>query len=334
MNYRYLGHTGLKVSEICLGTMTFGSNFGNVAVVDQKAADAMVDYCFEQGVNFFDTADVYSFGESEKILGEALKGRRHEAVIATKVNMRMSDAPNDVGLSRHHILESCDKSLERLDTDYIDLYQVHCWDERTPLEETLRALDDVVRAGKVRYIGVSNYAGWQLMKALATSEKQHLEKFVTLQALYNLCTRDLENELVPLCADQGLGILPWSPLAGGFLTGKYRRGKKRPENARRSDPDTAFLKFNEEQGFDIVDALDRLAKPHGGSVAQGAVNWLLGKNQVSSVIVGANKLEQLKDNIAAANWKFTAEELEELDKISAVAPIYPYGFISMIAGQR
>jgi aryl-alcohol dehydrogenase-like predicted oxidoreductase len=322
---RYLGKTGVKVSEICFGTMTFGGRgfWKSIGRNDQKEADRLVGMALDAGVNFFDTADVYSEGLSEEMLGKALGSRREEVILATKVRGTMGPRPNDVGLSRHHILEGCHASLRRLGTDRIDLYQVHSFDPGTPLEETMRALDDLVRQGKVRYVGCSNFAGWQLMKALAISGRQGLEPFVTLQAYYSLVARDLENELVPLCLDQGLGILPWSPLAGGSLTGKYRRGDERPQGARRSDPDGQFLQFDEEQGYDIVEELDRIAKERGGTVSQAALNYLLAKPCVSSVIIGARTEEQLKENLGTVEWEMTPEEITRLDALSPPPRVYP-----------
>jgi aryl-alcohol dehydrogenase-like predicted oxidoreductase len=254
MKMRYLGNSGVKVSEICFGAMTFGGRgyWKTIGELEQKDANELVKLCLDAGINFFDTADVYSEGLSEEMLGKALGSKRKDIILATKVRGRTGKGPNDVGLSRHHIIENCNSSLKRLGTDYIDLYQIHSFDPYTPQEETLRALDDLVRAGKVRYIGASNHTGWQLMKALAISDKQNLERFITLQAYYSLVARDLENELVPLCLDQKLGILPWSPLGGGFLTGKYKKGKERPKNARRYDRESQFLQFDEEKGFDII----------------------------------------------------------------------------------
>ena len=325
MKMRFLGNSGVKVSEICFGAMTFGGRgfWKSIGELEQKEANDLVNLCFDAGVNFLDTADVYSEGLSEEMLGKALGDRRKDIILATKVRGRTGKGSNDVGLSRHHIIESCNSSLKRLGTDYIDLYQLHSFDPYTPQEETLRALDDLVRAGKVRYIGASNHTGWQLMKALAISDKQNLEKFITLQAYYSLVARDLENELVPLCLDQKLGILPWSPLGGGFLTGKYRRGKERPQNARRADKENQFLQFDEEKGFDIVDELEKIAKNHDATIAQAALNYLLRKPGVSSVIVGAKTKEQLADDLKASDWEMTAEEVERLDELSMPPRVYP-----------
>ncbi len=326
MNMRFLGNTGIKVSELCFGTMTFGGRGGwkVVGELGQKEADSLVNMALDAGVNFFDTADVYSEGLAEEMLGKALGSKRKDVIVATKVRGTTGPGPNDVGLSRHHILEGCNQSLKRLGTDYIDLYQVHAFDERTPLEETLKALDDLVRQGKVRYVGCSNFAGWQLMKALAISDAYGWERFVTLQAYYSLVARELENELVPLCLDQGLGILPWSPLAGGFLSGKFRRGKPRPEGARLSRPESRAVQFDEEKGFDIVGELDRIAQEHKATVAQAALNYLLRKPGVCSVIIGAKTSEQLADNLKTINWKITSEEVTKLDDLSQPPALYPY----------
>ncbi len=332
---RFLGSTGLKVSPLCLGTMTFGTQWGHINVSDQKTVDAVVAMAIDHGVNFFDTANVYSGGESEEQLGRALKGRPRESVIvATKVRGRMGPGPNDVGLSRHHILQQVDASLRRLGLDHIDLYQSHAWDAATPVEETLAAFDTMVQAGKVRYVGASNHAGWQLMKALATSEARGIARYVTLQALYNPLQRDLERELVPLCLDQGLGILPWSPLAGGFLTGRYRRGAPRPAAARRTDPEKAYLKFDEAKGFDLVDALDAVAKAHGGTVIQAVHNWLLAKPGVTSVIVGARDTAQLEENLKALTWEMTPAEVAGIDAIAPPAPAYPYWMLEQFHSNR
>lgn len=336
MNTRFLGNTGVRVSELCFGAMTFGGKgyWTGVGQVQQKDADELVRIAMDGGINFFDTADVYSEGWSEEILGKALGSKRKDIILATKVRGRTGTGPNDVGLSRKHIIDSCNGSLKRLGTDYIDLYQVHSFDPHTPLEETLRALDDLVRDGKVRYIGASNFTGWQLMKALAISEKQNLERFVTLQALYSLIARDLENELVPLSLDQNLGILPWSPLGGGFLTGKYRRGKPRPEGARRSDPSKQFLQFDEKKGFDIVDALEKIANSHKATITQAALNYLLRKPGVTSVIIGAKTKEQLTDNLKTVGWEMTSQEVAKLDELSKPPRAYPYWMLERLYQDR
>jgi aryl-alcohol dehydrogenase-like predicted oxidoreductase len=326
MKMRFMGNTGIQVSALCLGTMTFGgrSFFKNIGNLGQKEATTLVDMALYAGINFFDTADVYSEGLSEELLGRALGKRRKDIILATKVRGKMGPGVNDVGLSRHHILEACDASLKRLGTDYIDLYQLHNFDPDTPQEETMRALDDLVRQGKVRYIGCSNYSGWQLMKALAISDRRGWERFITLQALYSLLSRDLENEMIPLCLDQGLGILVWSPLYGGFLSGKYRRGKPQPKGTRLSGPQPRFLLVDEEKGFDIVEELDKIAKAHQASVAQAALNYLLAKEGISSVIIGARTPEQLADNLKTTDWSLSAEEVERLDEMSQPLPVYPY----------
>ena len=332
MKMRFMGNTGIKVSELCLGAMTFGGRgfWTIIGALEQKEATALVNQAIDGGINFFDTADVYSEGLAEEILGKALGTKRKDIVLATKVRGRTGKGPNDIGLSRLHIIESCNASLKRIGTDYIDLYQVHSFDPRTPQEETLRALDDLVRTGKVRYIGASNHTGWQLMKALAVSERQNLEKYVTLQAYYSLVARELENELVPLCLDQDLGILTWSPLGGGFLTGKYRRGKPRPEGARRTDPKNQFLQFDEEKGFAIVDELERIAGNHQATITQAALNYLLRKPGVSSAIIGARNGEQLSDTLRTTDWEMSPEEVKRLDELSKPPRIYPYW---MLEGQ-
>jgi aryl-alcohol dehydrogenase-like predicted oxidoreductase len=336
MKTRFLGNTGVRVSEFCLGAMTFGGKgyWKNIGQVEQKEANDLVTMAIAGGINFFDTADVYSEGRSEEILGKALGSKRKDIVLATKVRGRTGAGPNDIGLSRKHIIDSCEASLKRLGTEYIDLYQVHSFDPRTPLDETLRALDDLVREGKVRYIGASNFTGWQLMKALAISETQNLERFATLQAFYSLIARDLENELVPLSLDQKLGILTWSPLGGGFLTGKYRRGKTRPGGARRSNPADQFLQFDEEKGFDIVDELEKTARSHNATITQAALNYLLRKPGVTSVIIGARNKEQLADNLKTADWEMTAEEVARLDELSKPPRVYPYWMLERMSLDR
>jgi aryl-alcohol dehydrogenase-like predicted oxidoreductase len=335
MNYRTLGRTGLKVSELCLGTMTFGENFYGIAVVDQPSANAMVKQAWEAGVNFFDTADVYSYGQSEIVLGQALKDcdlDRDGVIIATKVRSAMTQAAtagtgdvNNVGLSRQHIFAAVENSLRRLQTDYIDLYQVHGWDILTPIEETLRALDDLVRQGKVRYIGCSNWSARHLMKAVCLSRANHWAEFVSLQAYYSLVGRDLEHELLPLGCEEGLGVLLWSPLSGGFLSGKYTRENPSPEGARRSG--FQFPPIDEASGFDAVDTLSRIAKEKGASVAQVALAWLLAQPGVTSIIIGANKNSQLEDNLKAADLQLSTAEIEALSATTVPAPQYPQWMI-------
>jgi aryl-alcohol dehydrogenase-like predicted oxidoreductase len=318
MKMRFLGKTSVQVSELCFGTMSFGGpslmqTFGGVS---QKEADVLVNMAIDSGVNFFDTAENYSEGLSEEILGKVLGARRKSIILTTKVGS--SQGP-DGGLSRRRIIETCNASLKRLGTDYIDLYLVHNFDSLTPLEETLRALNDLVQQGKVRYIGCSNYTGWQLMKALAISDKHDWERFAALEADYSLVVRDLEYELVPLCLDQGLGVLTWSSLAGGFLTGEYRRGQPRPEG-------TKFFGFDEQKGYAILEELDRIAEAHNATVAQAALNYLLRKPGVTSVLSGMKTPEQLADNIKATEWEMTQEEATRLDAVSEPAPFYPYWF--------
>lgn len=335
MKYRLLGRTGLKVSELCLGTMTFGDNFFNIAVVDQAGANTMVARCLDVGINFFDTADVYAYGQSETILGQALKDSgvaRDKVIVATKVRSSMNEAAaagsgdvNNVGLSRQHIFSAIEHSLRRLNTDYIDLYQVHGWDMLTPVEETLRALDDLVRHGKVRYIGCSNWSARHLMKALVLSAEKDWAGFVSLQAYYSLVGRDLEHELLPLCREEGVGVLPWSPLSGGFLSGKYRRDNPNPEGARRTN--FQFPAIDEARGFDAVDALDEIARKKGVTVPQVALAWLLAQPGVTSIIIGANKMLQLEDNLKAADLELSAEEVEQLSRTTAPASMYPQWMI-------
>jgi aryl-alcohol dehydrogenase-like predicted oxidoreductase len=324
MEMRRLGSSGLQVSALGFGTMTFGGvDSRAVGTTQVDEARRLLDRCLEAGINLFDSADGYSQGASEEILGQALQGRRDDVILATKVHSRMGPGPNDIGQSRHHIIRGCEASLKRLGTDYIDLYQVHGFDALTPLEETLRALDDLVRAGKVRYIGCSNYSAWHLMKALSISERQGLERYVSQQVYYSLVARELEYELVPLALDQGIGGLIWSPLSGGFLTGKFRRGQAGPQDTRRvqrGDPGT----IDEEKGFDIVDVLEEIAQAHNASIAQAALNWLLCKPGVTSVLIGARREEQLVDNLKTASWQMSAEEVQRLDEVSASPPIYPY----------
>jgi len=326
MDYRQLGNSGLRVSALSLGTMTFGGTGWASAVgsTDVDGAKRQVSLCLDAGVNLLDTANVYSAGASEEILGQAIAGRRDDVLLATKARMPMGDGPNDAGLSRYHILRSVEASLRRLDTDHIDLYQVHEWDGQTPLEETLSALDSLVQSGKVRYIGASNYAGWHLMKALSISDARGYERFVSQQIYYSLQARDAESELVPVSLDQGLGILVWSPLAGGLLSGKYRRNADTPEGTRRFAGWDEPPVHNEEQLYDTIDVLIEVAEAHGVSAAQVSLAWLLGRPGVTSVIIGARTDAQLADNLAAADLTLTDEERARLDKVSQQPLRYPY----------
>jgi len=324
MLYTQLGNTGTFVSRICFGTMTFGGSgtiYQAIGGLTQENADALIGQTLDAGVNFFDTANVYAMGESETMLGKALGEKRKDVVVATKVFGRMAPGANDAGLSRVHILRAVEDSLKRLGTDYIDLYQIHGFDPLTPLEETLSGLTDLVRQGKVRYIGCSNLAAWQIVKALGISAREHLEKFVTLQAYYSLAGRDLEREIVPMLLDQKLGLLVWSPLAGGFLSGKFTRGGVSEEDSRRSK--FGFPPVNLEKTYDIIEAMQTVANEKQATVAQIALAWLLHQPVVTSVIIGAKKASQLKDNLASVDVKLEAADLEKLDKLSELAPEYP-----------
>jgi aryl-alcohol dehydrogenase-like predicted oxidoreductase len=326
MEYRQLGRSGLRVSSLTMGTMTFGGqgDFANVGTTDTDEARRQVDMCLDAGINLIDTADVYSNGRSEEIVGEVIKGRRDDVLLATKVRMPMGPGPNDAGLSRHHIVEGCEASLRRLGTDHIDLYQVHEWDGVTPLEETLEALDSLVASGKVRYVGASNYTGWQLMKALGTSDRLGYERFVSQQIYYSLQARDAEYELVPAAIDQGLGILVWSPLAGGLLSGKYRRGQTPPEGSRQLTDWNEPPVYDEDKLYDTIEVLVEIADGHGVSAAQVALAWLLGRPAVTSLVIGARTTEQLTDNLAAAELKLSEDERARLDQVSAMPLNYPY----------
>ena len=326
MDHRQLGRSGLRVSALALGTMTFGGrgNFASVGDTDLAGARRQLDRCLDAGVTLVDTADVYSDGLSEEILGQALQGRRDRVVLATKARMPMGDGPNDAGLSRRHLVASCEASLRRLQVDHIDLYQVHEWDGQTPLEETLDALDTLVRSGKARYVGCSNYAAWQLMKALGIAERRGLQRFVSQQIHLTLQAREAEYELVPVAVDQGVGILVWSPLAGGLLSGKLRRDRRPPQGSRQLSDWGEPPVRDEEALFAIIDVLVDVAEAHGASPAQVALAWLLGRPGVSSVIVGARTDEQLADNLAAAELELTAEDRARLEAVSRPPLIYPY----------
>lgn len=326
MHYRPLGRTGLLVSEICLGTMTYGGKgrwqpIGQLGVAD---VEAQIKSAFDAGVNFIDTANVYSEGDSESLLGQALKKvkiARDELVIASKVRIRMGPGPNQVGLSRSHIMDAVDASLKRLQLDHIDLYQIHGQDLVTPIEETLRGLEDLVRSGKVRYIGISNHAAWQIMKALSVSQQRGWSRFESVQAYYSLASRELEREIVPMALDQGLGVLVWSPLAGGLLSGKFSEDAQGPEGARRSNFD--FPPVDRPRAFRSVEAMRPVAKAHNVSVARVALAWLLHQPVVASVIVGAKTQQQLADNIAATDLRLSDDEMKILDEASRLPPEYP-----------
>jgi aryl-alcohol dehydrogenase-like predicted oxidoreductase len=336
MEYRTLGSSGLRVSVLTMGTMTFGGRgpFNQVGSTDLDEARRQVDLCLEAGVNLIDTADVYSGGLSEEIVGQALKGRRDEVLLATKVRMAMGDGPNSAGLSRHHVITGCEDSLRRLGTDHIDLYQVHEWDGQTPLEETLEALDLLVRSGKVRYVGASNYAAWQLMKALGTAERHRLPRFVSQQIYYSLQAREAEYELVPLSVDQGLGVLVWSPLAGGLLSGKYRRGQQPPAGSRHLTEWNEPPVYDQERLYDTIEVLVAIGAEHGVSAARVALAYLLAKPAVSSLVIGARTSEQLADNLAAAELELSAEEHARLDEVSRPPLLYPYWHQAATARDR
>jgi aryl-alcohol dehydrogenase-like predicted oxidoreductase len=326
MRYQTLGGTGLLVSELCLGTMTFGGKgyWTAIGQLDQSVADAIVAKSLDAGINFIDTADVYSEGRSEEITGQAIvnSGRkRTDVVLATKATGSVGPGPNDRGSSRGHIMDAVKASLKRLNTDYIDLYQIHAQDELTPVEETIRALEDLVRQGHVRYVGLSNWAAWRIAKGLGIADKHGWTRPVSLQAYYTIAGRDLERDIAPLLREEKIGLMVWSPLAGGLLSGKYDRDGKGPEGARRVEFD--FPPVNRSRAFDCVDVMREIATAKGVSVAQIALSWLLHQKIVTSVIIGAKTVEQLDDNIAATKVVLSAEELERLNAVSALPPEYP-----------
>jgi aryl-alcohol dehydrogenase-like predicted oxidoreductase len=336
VEYRTLGRSGLRVSVLTMGTMTFGGagGFAKVGSTDVDEARRQVDMCLDAGVNLIDTANIYSAGLSEEIVGEVLAGRRDEVLVATKVRMAMGAGPNDAGLSRHHVVSGCEASLRRLRTDYIDLYQVHEWDGVTPLEETLQALDLLVRSGKVRYVGCSNYAGWQLMKALGTASLHGLPRFVSQQIYYSLQAREAEYELIPAAVDQGLGVLVWSPLAGGLLSGKYRRDQRPDSGSRQLTDWNEPPVYDQEKLYDTVDVLLEVGAEHGVSAAQVALAYLLRKPAVTSLVIGARTAAQLADNLASAELKLSDSDLERLDKVSQPPLLYPYWHQAKTASDR
>lgn len=326
MKYKNLGNTGLLVSELCLGTMTFGGKgfWSAIGSLEQDKVDELVTRSVDAGINFIDTANVYSEGLSEEMTGKAIRNlglQRHELVLATKVRGRMAEGPNGAGLHRAHIMWQVEESLRRLNTDYIDLYQIHGFDPLTPLEETMETLDTLIRSGKVRYIGCSNLAAWHIMKALSYSERKNLTRFVSLQAYYTIAGRDLERELIPLLEDQKMGLMVWSPLAGGLLSGKYKRNQKGPEGSRRADFD--FPPIDKEKAFDILDVMHPMAEAKGITVARLALAWLLHQKAVSSIIIGAKRTDQLEDNLKAVDVTLSQEELQTLNIVSQTPATYP-----------
>ncbi len=335
MKYRLLGQTGLYVSELCLGTMTFGSQgrWKVMGGLEQDAVNAQVKYAFDQGINFIDTANVYSLGQSETLVGQALKDLglpRDELVVATKATGVMNDLPNGRGQSRIHLMNEVEASLKRLQLDYLDLYQLHGFDPLTPLEESLATLNDLVRSGKVRYIGLCNMAAWQIMKALAISERRGWTRFESVQAYYTIAGRDLEREVIPLIQDQKLGLMVWSPLAGGLLTGKFSADGKGPEGSRRVSFD--FPVVDKDRAFRCVEVMRQIAGRHQVSIAQIALAWLLAQSVVSSVIIGAKTLDQLKDNIACGAVTLSDEDLRILSEVSQLSKEYP-GWMLAVQGE-
>jgi aryl-alcohol dehydrogenase-like predicted oxidoreductase len=326
VEYRTLGGSGLRVSVLTMGTMTFGGTgeFTDVGSTGLVEARRQVDMCLDAGINLIDTADVYSAGLSEELVGEVLDGRRDRALLATKVRMEMGEGPNDAGLSRHHLIRACEASLRRLETDHIDLYQVHEWDGQTPLEETLAALEHLVDSGKVRYVGCSNFAGWQVMKALGIADRRGLPRFVSQQVYLSLQERSAEYEIVPSAVDQGLGLLIWSPLAGGLLSGKYRRGQDAPPGSRRASDWSEPPIYDEDKLYETIETVVDIAEGRGVSPPQVALAWLLGRPGVTSVIVGARTDEQLADNLAAADLSLSADEIGRLEAVSRPPLIYPF----------
>lgn len=337
MEMRNLGNSGLQVSVISFGAMTFGGSdqnvYGRMGKTEGSDAERIVHRCLDAGVNLFDTANTYADGRSEEVLGQALGTRRHEAIIATKGFNRIGPGPNDMGAGRQYIIRAVEESLQRLGTDYIDLYQIHNFDGLTPQEETIRTLDDLVSAGKVRYVGISNYSGWHLMKGLAIADKMGATRYISQQINYSLLNRDVENELIPLSLEEGVGTLIWSPLQGGLLSGKYRRGASTPENTRLSG--SADLKGEERERVDrVVDVLAEIADEHGTSISAAALNWLLKKPAVTSLLVGARNEQQLDQNLAAAQWSLNDDEVKRLDKASEKPWIYPYKMYKDFGGER
>lgn len=336
MEYRLLGRSGLKVSVLTLGTMTFGGAgfFAKTGSSDVKEARRLIDICRDAGINLIDTANVYSKGLSEEITGEALDGARQDLMVATKARFPMGDGPNDRGLSRRHLIAECEASLRRLRRDYIDLYQLHEWDGQTPLEETMEAMDTLLKSGKVRYIGCSNFSGWHIMKALGIADRAYSSRFVSQQIYYSLQGREAEYELLPISLDQGLGIMVWSPLAGGLLTGKYRRGKPQPNSGRHLQNWGEPPIYDEAKLYDTIEVLVAIAEARKVPAAQVAMAWTLGRPAITTLVIGVRNEDQLKANLPAADLKLTAEERDKLDKVSAPTLIYPYWHQASTARER
>jgi aryl-alcohol dehydrogenase-like predicted oxidoreductase len=327
MEFRQLGASGFRVPVLSFGTGTFGGKgefFGAWGNTDVAEAKRLVDICLDAGLTMFDSADIYSDGAAESVLGGAIKGRRDRVLISTKATFRSGEDPNDVGSSRYHLLKACDAALKRLGTDYIDLFQLHGFDAMTPVEETLSTLDDLVRAGKIRYVGVSNFSGWHLMKSLAAADRHGYPRYIANQTYYSLIGRDYEWELMPLGLDQGVGAVVWSPLGWGRLTGKLRRGAALPAVSRLHKTGDVGPQVDDEYLYRVVDALDEVAAETGKSVPQIALNWLLQRPTVSTVVIGARNEEQLKQNLGAVGWSLTKEQVAKLDTASELTPAYPY----------
>lgn len=335
MEYRTLGRSGLKVSVFSFGAMTFGDGSGTYSVVGDTRgdeADRQIGMCLDKGINLFDTADIYTYGQSEELLGKILAPRRQQVLIATKFLARMGPGANDLGSSRKHIIEACEASLKRLGTDYIDLYQIHNQDLAVPIEETLRALDDLVKAGKVRYIGSSNHSGWTKMRALATSDRLGLTRYISQQIRYSLLDRNCENELMPLGVHEGVGALIWGPLASGYLSGKFRGGAGNADTRLGSRGSLDALDNPHTRG--VIAAVEEVAQARGASMTQVALNWVARRPGVASIIVGARTTEQLADNLGAIGWSLSDEEMAKLDAASATPPIYPYDMHKSFMGER
>jgi aryl-alcohol dehydrogenase-like predicted oxidoreductase len=337
MKYNFLGGTGVVVSELCFGTMTFGGKgyWENIGKVQQKEVNDLMKVVVGSGINFIDTANVYSYGESEKLLGQSIIDvglNRNELVIATKVRGRMGEGKNYVGLSRFHIFQSVDESLQRLQLDHIDILYVHGVDPKTPIEETVRALNDIVLTGKVRYIAVCNWPAWMVMKAIGIAEKHGWNKYIGLQYYYSLSSRDIEREILPLAADQNLAVMPWSPLAGGFLSGKYTRETEKVEGSRRSTFD--FPPINKEKAYDIIDVISEIGKQYDASAAAIALAWVRLQNGVTSTIIGAKNVEQLNDNIKSTEIVLSADDLKKIDEVSALPKEYPGWMVERQSADR